>query len=45
MEDLLTLTELPEREVLATLRGLELIGVLEERRDEPTNRSRITFGL
>jgi hypothetical protein len=45
VEDLLTLTELPEREVLATLRGLELIGVLEERRDEPTNRSRISFGL
>jgi len=45
VEDLLTLTELPERDVLATLRGLELIGVLEERRDEPTNRSRISFGL
>ncbi len=45
VEDLLALTELPEREVLATLRGLELIGVLEERRDEPTNRSRISFGL
>jgi CheY-like chemotaxis protein len=43
--DLLTLTELPERGVLATLRGLELIGVLEERRDEPTNRRRISFGL
>jgi CheY-like chemotaxis protein len=45
VEDLLTLTDLPERDVLATLRGLELIGVLEERRDEPTNRSRISFGL
>jgi CheY-like chemotaxis protein len=45
VEDLLTLTELPERDVLATLRGLELIGVLEERHDEPSNRRRITFGL
>lgn len=45
VEDLLTITELPERGVLATLRGLELIGVLEERRDEPGNRSRISFGL
>ncbi|PTL85949.1 hypothetical protein DAT35_00535 [Vitiosangium sp. GDMCC 1.1324] len=45
VEDLLTLTELPERGVLATLRGLELIGVLEERRDEPASRSRISFGL
>ncbi len=45
VEDLLAVTELPERDVLATLRGLELIGVLEERRDEPTNRSRISFGL
>jgi CheY-like chemotaxis protein len=47
VEDLLTITELPERGVLATLRGLELIGVLEERRDEPgpSNRSRISFGL
>ncbi|HZI05832.1 MAG TPA: hypothetical protein VEZ71_17510, partial [Archangium sp.] len=45
--DLLTITELPERGVLATLRGLELIGVLEERRDEPgpSSRSRISFGL
>jgi CheY-like chemotaxis protein len=45
VEDLLTLTELPERDVLATLRGLELLGVLEERHDEPSNRRRITFGL
>ncbi|HYO73345.1 MAG TPA: response regulator [Archangium sp.] len=45
--DLLSITELPERGVLATLRGLELSGVLEERRDEPgtSNRSRISFGL
>ncbi|WP_257455564.1 response regulator [Archangium lipolyticum] len=45
VEDLLTITELPERDVLATLRGLELIGVLEERREEPSNSRRITFGL
>jgi|GEM_PF-752600 len=45
VEDLLTLTDLQEREVLATLRGLELIGVLEERRDEPGNSRRISFGL
>ncbi|QRK13966.1 DUF4388 domain-containing protein [Archangium violaceum] len=45
VEDLLTLTELPERGVLATLRGLELIGVLEERREEPSSRNRISFGL
>jgi CheY-like chemotaxis protein len=45
VEDLLAVTELPERDALATLRGLELIGVLEERRDEPTNRRRISFGL
>jgi CheY-like chemotaxis protein len=44
VEDLLTLTDLSEREALATLRGLELMGVLEERRDEPSKR-RITFGL
>jgi hypothetical protein len=45
VEDLLTLTDLPEREGLATLRGLELLGVLEERREEPGNRRRISFGL
>ncbi|ADO72572.1 DUF4388 domain-containing protein [Stigmatella aurantiaca] len=44
VEDLLTLTDLSERETLATLRGLELMGVLEERREEPSRR-RITFGL
>lgn len=43
--DLLALTELPERDVLATLRGLELLGVLEERREEPSPRSRISFAL
>jgi hypothetical protein len=45
VEDLLAVTELPERDVLATLRGLELIGVLEERREEPSPRSRISFAL
>ena len=47
VEDLLALTDLSERETLATLRGLELIGVLEERRDEPgtSSRNRISFGL
>ena len=45
VEDLLALTDLSEREVLATLRGLELSGVLEERREEPGNRRRISFGL
>ncbi|WNG22234.1 DUF4388 domain-containing protein [Cystobacter fuscus] len=45
VEDLLTLTELSEREGLATLRGLELLGVLEERREEPGSRRRISFGL
>jgi hypothetical protein len=33
------------REALATLRGFELLGILAERRDEPTPRSRISFGL
>ncbi|MET0401759.1 MAG: DUF4388 domain-containing protein, partial [Cystobacter sp.] len=45
VEDLLTLSELPEREGLATLRGLELLGVLEERREEPGSSRRISFGL
>jgi CheY-like chemotaxis protein len=44
VEDLLTLTDLSERETLATLRGLELMGILEERREEPRSR-RISFGL
>jgi CheY-like chemotaxis protein len=44
VEDLLTLTDLSERETLATLRGLELMGVLEERREDSSKR-RITFGL
>ncbi len=45
VEDLLSLTDLPVREALATLRGLELLRVLEERREEPPSRSRISFGL
>ncbi|MFL5343750.1 MAG: response regulator [Hyalangium sp.] len=44
VEDLLTLTDLSERETLATLRGLELMGILHERREE-SNKRRITFGL
>jgi DNA-binding response OmpR family regulator len=44
VEDLLTLTDLSEREMLATLRGLELMGILRERREESSQR-RITFGL
>lgn len=44
VEDLITLTDLSERETLATLRGLELMGILEERREEPSKR-RISFGL
>lgn len=44
VEDLLTLADLGEREALATLLGLELLGVLIERRDENTRR-RISFGI
>lgn len=44
VEDLLALTDLSVREALATLRAFELLGVLEERREEPS-RSRISFGL
>jgi hypothetical protein len=44
VEDLLTLTDLSERETLATLHGLELMGILRERREE-SNPRRITFGL
>lgn len=44
VEDLLTLTDLSERETLATLRGLELMGILHERRED-SNKRRITFGL
>ncbi|RKH12260.1 response regulator [Corallococcus sp. CA053C] len=45
VEDLLALTDLSEREALATLRGLELSGVLEERQETPGRRQRISFGL
>ncbi|MBN8232761.1 response regulator [Corallococcus macrosporus] len=45
VEDLLALTDLSEREALATLRGLELSGVLEERQETPNRRQRISFGL
>jgi hypothetical protein len=45
VEDLLALTDLSEHDVLATLRALELLGVLEERNDEPRPRQRISFGL
>jgi len=45
VEDLLALTDLSERQTLATLRALELLGVLEERPDTPSRRHRISFGL
>ncbi len=43
VDDLLTLTDLTEREALATLLAFERMGMLEERRDD--GRSRISFGL
>lgn len=42
--DLLTLTDGSEREALATLWGLTLLGILEERPEERARR-RISFGL
>ncbi|QSQ14896.1 response regulator [Myxococcus landrumensis] len=45
VEDLLALTDVSERQALATLRGLELLGVLEERPETPSRRHRISFGL
>ena len=45
VDDLLALTDLSERQALATLRGLELLGILEERPEAPSRRHRITFGL
>ncbi|MCE9673483.1 response regulator [Myxococcus stipitatus] len=45
VDDLLALTDLSERQALATLRALELLGVLEERPELPSRRHRITFGL
>jgi hypothetical protein len=44
VEDLLTLTDLLERDALASLHGLELLGLLEERRDDGKQR-RISFGF
>jgi CheY-like chemotaxis protein len=44
VEDLLTLTDLPEREALAALRAFELLGLVEERRED-AQRRRISFGL
>ncbi|MCP3064844.1 response regulator [Myxococcus sp. K38C18041901] len=45
VEDLLALVDVSERQALATLRGLELLGVLEERPETPSRRHRISFGL
>jgi hypothetical protein len=44
VEDLLALTELNEQKALGTLRALELMGLLEERREDGKQR-RISFGL
>lgn len=44
VEDLLTLSELSEREALATLCAYELLGLLEERL-QPRSSGRISFGL
>ena len=44
VEDLVALSDRPERDVLGTLYGFELLGLLEERREEPRRR-RISFGL
>ena len=44
VEDLLSLTDLSEREALASLAGFELLGLLVERREE-SKRQRISFGL
>ncbi len=45
VEDLITLSDLSEREVLAALRGFELLGLVEEREDAPPSGRRISFGL
>lgn len=42
--DLLTLTDLSERDALAALHGLELLGAVEERAEAPSRR-RISYGL
>ena len=44
VEDLLALTDLPEREALGALRAFELLGLIEERREDG-GRRRISFGL
>ncbi len=44
VEDLLSLTDLLEREALAALVGFELLGLLVERREQG-KRQRISFGL
>lgn len=44
VEDLLALTDLSEREALASLAGFELLGLLVERRED-NKRQRISFGL
>jgi CheY-like chemotaxis protein len=45
VEDLVTLSDLPEREVLSALRGFELLGLVEERAEGGGARRRISFGL
>ncbi|HEY8205959.1 MAG TPA: DUF4388 domain-containing protein [Myxococcaceae bacterium] len=45
VEDLLSLTDLSEREALASLLGFELLGLVVERRVEESKRQRISFGL
>jgi len=46
VEDLLSLTDLSERDALAALAGFELLGLLVERREETkTKRQRISFGI
>jgi len=44
VEDLLTLTDLSERDALAALVAFELLGLVEERRDD-NKRRRISFGF
>ena len=44
VEDLTALSDLSEREALATLLALELMGLIEERRDDGKQR-RISYGL
>ena len=44
VEDLVSITELSERDTLATLYGLSLLGLVEERPDDRARR-RISFGL